>query len=63
MEIEKKIEDYLVSLKFPILEKQCLNKKCIKKIEIKEQYALCRCGQTKNQPYCDGAHKSNNFKG
>jgi|TARA_B100000073_G_C23378298_1_gene429942 CDGSH-type Zn-finger protein len=34
-----------------------------KKIEIKEQYALCRCGQTKNQPYCDGAHKSNNFKG
>lgn len=36
MEIKKKIEDYLVSLKFPILEKQCLNKKWIKKIEIKD---------------------------
>lgn len=36
MEIEKKIEDYLISLKFPILERQCLNKKCIKRIEIKD---------------------------
>ena len=34
-----------------------------KKIEVNEQYALCRCGQSKNQPYCDGTHKSCNFKG
>ena len=33
------------------------------KIEVKEQYALCRCGETKNQPYCDGTHNKCNFKG
>ena len=34
-----------------------------KKIAVKEQYALCRCGETKNQPYCDGTHNKCNFKG
>ena len=24
----------------------------------KETFALCRCGQTKNRPFCDGTHKS-----
>jgi CDGSH-type Zn-finger protein len=33
------------------------------KIEVKEQYALCRCGQSNNSPMCDGAHKKCNFKG
>tara|TARA_Y100001963_G_C6582478_1_gene354102 strand:+ start:430 stop:609 length:180 start_codon:yes stop_codon:yes gene_type:complete len=33
------------------------------KLEVKENYALCRCGQTKNQPHCDGTHKSCDFKG
>ena len=23
---------------------------------------LCRCGESKNKPYCDGAHKRNGFK-
>ena len=32
-------------------------------LEVNEQYALCRCGQTHNQPMCDGTHKSCNFKG
>ena len=33
------------------------------KIVVGENYALCRCGQSKNQPMCDGTHKSCNFKG
>ena len=24
---------------------------------------LCRCGQSANKPYCDGAHKRVGFKG
>jgi len=23
--------------------------------------AICRCGQSKNQPYCDGSHKACGF--
>ncbi|WPR70668.1 CDGSH iron-sulfur domain-containing protein [Flavobacterium sp. NG2] len=25
-------------------------------------YAWCACGQSKNQPYCDGSHKNTDFK-
>ena len=25
--------------------------------------AFCRCGASKNKPYCDGTHVKNNFKG
>jgi len=24
--------------------------------------AICRCGQSKNQPFCDGSHAQANFK-
>ena len=25
--------------------------------ETTKQYAICRCGKSKNQPFCDGSHK------
>ena len=33
------------------------------RIEVSEQFALCRCGQSNKQPMCDGTHKNCNFKG
>jgi CDGSH-type Zn-finger protein len=27
----------------------------------KETFALCRCGQSKNRPFCDGTHKTCGF--
>jgi CDGSH-type Zn-finger protein len=29
----------------------------------KETIALCRCGQSKNKPFCDGSHKTCGFVG
>jgi len=33
------------------------------KLPDKETYALCRCGSSKNKPYCDGAHAKSGFDG
>ncbi|MCD1295038.1 iron-binding protein [Methanocella sp. CWC-04] len=30
---------------------------------VQETYALCRCGQSKNKPYCDGTHTETGFNG
>ena len=29
----------------------------------KATFALCRCGQSKNKPFCDGTHKNVGFEG
>ena len=30
-------------------------------IESKENFSLCRCGHSKEKPYCDGAHRDAGF--
>ncbi|MCG8607760.1 CDGSH iron-sulfur domain-containing protein, partial [bacterium] len=32
-------------------------------LEVKEKFALCRCGASKNKPLCDGTHREIDFSG
>lgn len=32
-------------------------------VQTENQVALCRCGGSKNKPFCDGTHQKINFKG
>ena len=34
-----------------------------KEYPLNENYALCRCGQSRNNPFCDGTHARVNFDG
>ena len=35
----------------------------VENYKTKENYALCRCGQSANMPFCDGAHVQSKFDG
>jgi CDGSH-type Zn-finger protein len=37
--------------------------KTVEKYPTKERYTICRCGGSKNKPYCDTSHKINKFNG
>jgi len=62
---------YLVSGNVPLVEENIIMgidgepEKWIKTKSFPEQenYALCRCGHSKNKPFCDGTHASINFDG
>jgi CDGSH-type Zn-finger protein len=40
---------------------RCVNSKG-KEIEMRPIMPLCRCGHSKEKPYCDNSHKEINFK-
>jgi CDGSH-type Zn-finger protein len=60
---------YLVSGNIPIRElvitnsNGCNTYKKGREIKTDEAYALCRCGHSKNKPFCDGSHKDCHFSG
>ncbi len=62
---------YLVSGGVPLSEQiilvdtdeQCHGWKEGKEYPVQENYALCRCGHSKNKPYCDGTHARVQFDG
>lgn len=44
-------------------EGYCSTWRDIKTFPLQEQYSLCRCGQSKNKPFCDGTHAKIHFDG
>jgi CDGSH-type Zn-finger protein len=44
-------------------EGYCRTWKETKSWPVQQEYALCRCGQSKNKPFCDGSHLHAHFDG
>ncbi|ACL16519.1 CDGSH iron-sulfur domain-containing protein [Methanosphaerula palustris] len=44
-------------------EGYCRTWRLVKRYPLQEQYALCRCGHSKNKPFCDGTHAKIHFDG
>jgi CDGSH-type Zn-finger protein len=41
----------------------CRSWQKVEEYPLQEQYTLCRCGHSKNKPYCDGTHEKVHFDG
>ncbi len=60
---------YLVAGSVPLTEKIIVPKGKVnvyqqgREFPPAEEYALCRCGHSKNPPYCDGSHETVDFDG
>ena len=60
---------YLVKGNVPLYIKHIVSKnglsslKTIKKLDTPEEYALCRCGESTQAPFCSGAHIKTGFVG
>ena len=62
---------YIVSGKIPLIRKEicnddegyCRSWREAEQYPVQEQYALCRCGHSKNKPFCDGTHTEIHFQG
>src|SRR5271154_960857 len=62
---------YLVTGDLPLIEQRIVTNAEGESLEYREgkkfpaqpQYALCRCGQSANKPFCDGTHAKIKFDG
>jgi CDGSH-type Zn-finger protein len=62
---------YIVAGGVPIIQEEICNDdegychtwRKAKTFPVQEQYALCRCGQSRNKPFCDGTHVQVHFNG
>lgn len=62
---------YIVTGSIPLMvmeianddEGNCRSWQKVREYPLQERYALCRCGHSKNKPFCDGAHATIRFDG
>jgi CDGSH-type Zn-finger protein len=67
----KKNGPYIVTGKVPLSTSEicndddgyCRTWREVKRYPLQEKYAICRCGESNNKPFCDGAHAKIHFDG